>query len=332
MENADANPLLQAMKALSEDVASRMEGMSKRFVDLEKKVAGIESSSGGTEISCQDSSHDEAESSELLSWADRPEDETMDFDKPLDWGDEDVVSGGKVFDVSEGTKKLLVESFTRSVNNTTRRKQKERHGVPRVAATRVPTMDKAFRDRLSNSTVRSDKELTRLHSLVLDAVGPITYLLEKASTGNLSPSDVVETSKSALHFLGNASVRLSQHRRKLALKELNPKLTDLSEEDSIYAEASPKLFGDKFYKEAKEREEQLKSLDKSTRSSGKYSDSRSGSTSGYRSNQSSRRGGGGYGRYRGGAGGGRYQPYQSTRSVFWKNNSSNSSSNTSAKK
>ena len=57
----------------------------------------------------------------------------------------------------------------------------------------------------------------------------------------------------ALRFLGNASVQLSRERRKQAIAEMNNKLIELAEKDSIYEDASPMLFGDQFAKQAKER-------------------------------------------------------------------------------
>ena len=41
---------------------------------------------------------------------------------------------------------------------------------------------------------------------------------------------------------------------------MNPKLSDLAEKDAIYEDAAPELFSDKFAKEAKECEEQLRCL------------------------------------------------------------------------
>ena len=45
---------------------------------------------------------------------------------------------------------------------------------------------------------------------------------------------------------------------------MNNKLVDLANKDSIYAESGPMLFGDSFFRQAKEREEQLRCLDKAT--------------------------------------------------------------------
>ena len=68
----------------------------------------------------------------------------------------------------------------------------------------------------------------------------------------------------ALQFVGNASVQMARERRKRAIAEMNYKLIELAEKDSIYEDAPPMLFGDQFAKEAKEREDQLRCLDRAS--------------------------------------------------------------------
>ena len=57
--------------------------------------------------------------------------------------------------------------------------------------------------------------------------------------------------KLALRFVGNASVQISSERRKRAIEEMNSKLVELADKDSIYEEAPLMLFGDQFTKEAR---------------------------------------------------------------------------------
>ena len=48
--------------------------------------------------------------------------------------------------------------------------------------------------------------------------------------------------------------------------DTNPKLVDMAESDTIilFEDAAPNLFGDKFAKEAKDREDQLRCLDRAS--------------------------------------------------------------------
>ena len=59
-------------------------------------------------------------------------------------------------------------------------------------------------------------------------------------------------------------MQISQERRKKAIKDMNPKLVDMAESDTIFEDAAPNLFGDKFAKEAKDREDQLRCLDRAS--------------------------------------------------------------------
>ena len=125
-------------------------------------------------------------------------------------------------------------------------------------------MDKMVKDRISQESVKLDKSLARLQALVLDAVGPMATILEEGEKGSLNTEMAMAAARMALRFLGNASVQLSRERRKRAIAEMNNKLIELAEKDSIYEDASPMLFGDQFTKQAKEREDQLRCLDRAS--------------------------------------------------------------------
>ena len=106
-----------------------------------------------------------------------------------------------------------------------------------------------------------DKTLARLQALFLDIVGPLASILEDAEKAT---KKVTTAARTALRFAGNASVQMARERRRRAIAEMNPKLTELAEKDDIYESAAPMLFGDQFAKEAKEREEQLRCLDRAS--------------------------------------------------------------------
>ena len=102
---------------------------------------------------------------------------------------------------------------------------------------------------------------------MLDAVGPITHLLEEAVTGQLSQKGAIEAAQTALKFLGNASVQSCRERRRNALQSMNTRLLDMADDDGLFKSAPPLLFGEGFCKKAKERDEELKCLNQA--SSGK---------------------------------------------------------------
>ena len=73
---------------------------------------------------------------------------------------------------------------------------------------------------------------------------------------------MIEAVCTALKLLGNASSHLAMERRRNVLTDLhvNPNLKDIAEEDKVFMDAAPHLFGDSFSKKAKERDDELKAL------------------------------------------------------------------------
>ena len=128
----------------------------------------------------------------------------------------------------------------------------------------MPKLDKMVKDRLHQETAKLDQVLARIQALTLDAVGPLTTIIDQAEAGALTMEGVVAAARMAIKFIGNASVQISQERRKKAIMDMNPKLVDMAESDTIFEDAAPNLFGNKFAKEAKDREDQLRCLDRAS--------------------------------------------------------------------
>ena len=76
--------------------------------------------------------------------------------------------------------------------------------------TASPNIDKVLKSRLSAQTKAKDKQLARTQALLLDAVGPLCFILEEARKGQLPPKATVEAALTALHLLGNASANMSR--------------------------------------------------------------------------------------------------------------------------
>ena len=249
-------------------------------------------------------------------WGDNV-DVSMDYTVE-DWESDsgDTPSSTKLFKVEERTEKLLANHFSAAVSNPTRRQWKEKYGAPNLTATACPNLDKVIKSRLTTLTKSRDKQLAKQQALLLDAVGPITHILEGAAKGELTQKTALDAAQTALKLLGNASAHMSRERRKNAIQSMNSRLVDMAEDDSLYKEAAPCLFGDGFCKKAKERDDELKCLSQTTkptshtRANTLFRGGRSSSSNSYQT-----RGGSGQdyyrGRGRGSQRGQRYQPYQS---------------------
>ena len=170
----------------------------------------------------------------------------------------EATQGTKLFAVSSETEAFLKQHFSERADNQTRRQWRERRGAPRMQSTACPKVDKILKQNLSSQTKTRDRQLSKSQALVLDAVGPLAFVLESAARGSLTQESTVEAVRTALRLLGNASCHLATERRRNVLADLNPNLKEMAE--GIYKEAAPNLFGDGFAKKAKERDDELKVL------------------------------------------------------------------------
>lgn len=194
----------------------------------------------------------------------------MDYDAETPWGDSEDDTpdgkGAKLFKVGEKTEKFLSHHFSVAVPNATRRQWKDKYGAPNTPVTACPNMDKVIKSQLSAVAKSRDKQMAKQQALCLDAVGPITQILEEAVKGELTQKKAVEAAQTALKLLGNAAMHASRERSKNALQSMNSRLSDMAEDDAIYKKAAPSLFGEGFCKKAKERDEELKCLNQATSS------------------------------------------------------------------
>ena len=115
----------------------------------------------------------------------------------------------------------------------------------------------------------TDTALARLQALTLDAVGPLTDLLEKMAAVGESSEDsldlqVVEDAvQSAVVLLGNASTQFSIYCWTKVLEEFNKDLISFAKEkEPELRGAAPQLFDSAFTKQAADYLEQMETLRK----------------------------------------------------------------------
>ena len=94
--------------------------------------------------------------------------------------------------------------------------------APSTTGTACPTMDKVIKGRLPAATKLRDRQLDKQQVLMLDAVGPVTYILESAVKGELTQKAAIGAAQTALKLLGNASGNANRERRKSALQSQPP--------------------------------------------------------------------------------------------------------------
>ena len=310
-EVATMRELLEQMSAT---IATQLSSVNHKVESLAERVASVEKSGSNPRTpaatAASSSSQSAPETPNLL--ADR-DISTFDPDELLvhqDGEDPELIGtdeaqGCQLYQVSAVTKSLLKDTFTKTVPNGTRRRWRQAFGMPSCDATKCPKLDATIKAQVPKSCKDGDRHLARLQALVLDAVGPLTHIVEQAQQGSLIPDTAAEAATQALRFLGNASASISLDRRRQVAEHINKDLKPLLEDEERFKEAPPHLFGRDFEKSAKEHMDSVRSLRKIAQPQNKPQFFRQS-----RPYTPAARGGGAFrgSSFRGGRG--RYRPYQ----------------------
>ena len=194
------------------------------------------------------------------SWADRMEagDDVMDYNAPVPWADSEEEDNPNLQEVSEETRRVLETSCLSRKSNSARLQVRNFYPLPKVTATRSLALDSYLKQELSAPVKQEDKELAKIQAFVLDALAPLTTILEE--TGGDQDSGVHQAAKAAVQLVGNASAKISHLRRKKVVGGLNTALLPLVEEDRNFTKAPPSLFGTEFAQKSKDHVDQVKAI------------------------------------------------------------------------
>ena len=110
--------------------------------------------------------------------------------------------------------------------------------VPEMPITMAPKLDKIMGAECQSGMNSTDTALARLQALTLDAIGPLTDLLEKiAACGNSSEDSlnlqlqvIEDVVQSALVLQGNISIKFSMYHLTKVLEDFNKHLISFAEE------------------------------------------------------------------------------------------------------
>ena len=117
-------------------------------------------------------------------------------------------------------------------------------------------------DECSKSVKTSDQSFSRIQALFLDAVGPLSGMLDSINKGTeLAVEDVEDAVKAALNFLGNASSQCTSLRRTGILREYNKDLVSYGlESNELFSSATTTLLGPAFPEKAAAHLQQMQTL------------------------------------------------------------------------
>ena len=149
------------------------------------------------------------------------------------------------------------------MKNTERRELRNAYALPKGDITKVPVLDPVLASECAKPTKTMDRSLSRVQNFVLDAVAPLSSLLDalNADEVDISVDQMAGAVETALTLLGNASVQLSNLRRTKVLEEYDKNLLALVDgKETEFAAEAPMLFGESFPKKATDYLQQLKLL------------------------------------------------------------------------
>ena len=202
------------------------------------------------------------------NWEDIPDypdyDETVDFDYPSDL--DTPTPGTRIAEVTSETHTLLKDKCSMRAKNDKRLKSRNTYSLPKVEATKTPKLDGFMRPEISSQAKTFDCQIQRLQSFVLDAVAPLTSIVEANAKGEtVSHKQAVNTATAAIELVGNASTQMSHFRRTRIITGMNKTLLPLLDEDKNFKEAAPFLFGPEFAQKFKDLIDQVKAMRSSVR-------------------------------------------------------------------
>ena len=165
-----------------------------------------------------------------------------------DSGTEDQ-SRTKLMEVSVRTEKFLWEKCTQRVPNTERREIREKFPLPKVPETRLVQLHPMMASETSAATKAADKRLTKVQTLLLDSLAPLTAIQGAQYKGvTLDHKEVIQVVKSGMHLIGNANAHLLQLQREKIVGDMNKALLPIVEDDNNFKEVAPFLFSTEFAK------------------------------------------------------------------------------------
>ena len=145
------------------------------------------------------------------------------------------------------------------MQNSVRLQTRGKYPLPKVVVTKTPHLDSYLRTELSSATKSDDKELAKIQTFMLDALAPLTSILE-ADSEKASYDEVIDATKAAVALIGNANAKISHLRRQKVISQVNKALMPIVDDDSNFQDSAPALFGTEFAKKSKDLVDQVKAM------------------------------------------------------------------------
>ena len=123
------------------------------------------------------------------------------------------------------------------------------------------TWGERIKTEVSGGIKTADKELAKIQTFALDAIAPLTAILEAdAKDKDWTREQLIGATKAALQLIGNTSAKISHLRREKVVSHINQALMPIMQEEVNFEDSAPSLFGSGFAKKSKELMDQLKAM------------------------------------------------------------------------
>ena len=171
----------QPSSAFERTIMAILERMNQRLDDLSARVGEsnrVSPSSSTATLTPTQKSLPGA----TRNWTDIPMDKIQDYSAPLMWDDDAEEAVRPLLQMSENTTKALKTAFSRPLPNQAWFQARKSFPFPNVEVTKCPNLDPVAKQLLQKEQKQADVSLARLQTLVLNAVAPLTYIVEGSLT------------------------------------------------------------------------------------------------------------------------------------------------------
>jgi len=196
------NKLTEGMALMRQDVDA-LKRVSLHQPNTSEEVVDSREVDETTDESAPLPAHPPTSSGQSSSWADEMDlrDQLLDDDDPT----KDAATI-KVVPVTERMNKFLNEALFMKMAGAERLKLWSKYTLPQNELTRAPFLDAVMASECSKSCKSTDRSLYTLQGLILEAIGPLSQLLEAVNDPNpqVSMDQVGEAVETANSLLANA--------------------------------------------------------------------------------------------------------------------------------
>jgi len=180
----------------------------------------------------------------------------------IDWGDNPAAAGRSIPPtsmtmVSEEMEAVIKTACTIRLEYADCLKIRNAYSLPQASASQTPQLDNYLKPEIPPASKAINKELASIQTHVLDALAPLSAIVEAWED---TPEQTICAVTVAIKLLGNVSAQISHLWHTKIITQMNKALLPLVEVDSNFGKMSSSLFGLEFTQKSKKLVDQVKAM------------------------------------------------------------------------